>query len=153
MYLGVLFCFLLLLKHLSGIHMCVLNHFCNPMACSLPGSSVHGILQARILEWVAMPSSWGSSSPKDQTHSLVSPALAGRFFSTSATWEAPTGRDKRKYHFWRPMICFRSIIWSSASMNYLNHSSLKVSFKSPFKEGVILQKCRPRLTYYQGHTA
>ena len=34
---------------------------CDPMDCSLPGSSVHGILQARILEWVAMPSSRGSS--------------------------------------------------------------------------------------------
>ena len=36
--------------------------------CSLPGSSVHGIFQARILEWVAMPSSRESSQPKDQTH-------------------------------------------------------------------------------------
>ena len=35
--------------------------FCDPMDCSLPGSSVHGILQARILEWVAMSSSRGSS--------------------------------------------------------------------------------------------
>ena len=34
---------------------------CDPMDCSLPGFSVHGILQARILEWVAMPSSMGSS--------------------------------------------------------------------------------------------
>ena len=33
---------------------------CDPMDCSLPGSCVHGILQARILEWVAMPSSRGS---------------------------------------------------------------------------------------------
>ena len=40
---------------------------CDPMGCSLPGSSVHGILQARILEWVAMPSSRGSSPPWDQT--------------------------------------------------------------------------------------
>ena len=38
---------------------------CNPMDCSPPGSSVHGILQTRILEWVAMPSSRGSSQPKD----------------------------------------------------------------------------------------
>ena len=37
------------------------------MDCSLPGSSVHGILQARIVEWVAMPSSKGSSQPRDQT--------------------------------------------------------------------------------------
>ena len=35
--------------------------FCDPMDCSLPGSSVHGISQVRILEWVAMPSSRGSS--------------------------------------------------------------------------------------------
>ena len=40
---------------------------CDPMDCSPPGSSVHGILQARILEWVAMPSSRGSSQPRDQT--------------------------------------------------------------------------------------
>ena len=41
---------------------------CNPMDCSPPGSSVHVILQARILEWVAMPSSRGSSQLRDQTH-------------------------------------------------------------------------------------
>ena len=40
---------------------------CNPMDCSLPGSSVHGILQARILEWVTMPSSRGSSLPSNGT--------------------------------------------------------------------------------------
>ena len=39
----------------------------DPMDCSLPGSSVHGISQARILEWVAMSSSRGSSQPRDQT--------------------------------------------------------------------------------------
>ena len=39
----------------------------NPMDCSPPGSSVHGILQARILEWVAMPSSRRSSQPRDRT--------------------------------------------------------------------------------------
>ena len=41
---------------------------CDLMDCSPPSSSVHGILQARILEWVAMPCSRGSSQPKDQTH-------------------------------------------------------------------------------------
>ena len=50
------------------------------MDCSWPGSSVHGILQARILEWVAVPSFRGSSPPMDRTMSLTSPALAGRFF-------------------------------------------------------------------------
>ena len=38
---------------------------CGPMDCSLPGSSIHGSLQARILEWVDMPSSRGSSQPRD----------------------------------------------------------------------------------------
>ena len=39
---------------------------CNPIDCSPPGSSVHGIVQARILEWVAIPSSRGSSGPRGQ---------------------------------------------------------------------------------------
>ena len=41
--------------------------FLEPVDCNLPGSSVHGILQARTLEWVAMPSSRGSSPPRDRT--------------------------------------------------------------------------------------
>ena len=61
---------------------------CNPMNCSPPGSSVRGILWARMLEWVAMLSSRGIFQHRDRTESLVSPALAGGFFTTSATWEA-----------------------------------------------------------------
>ena len=41
---------------------------CDLMVCSLPDSSVHGIFQARILEWVAIPSPGESSPPRDQTH-------------------------------------------------------------------------------------
>ena len=52
---------------------------CNPMDCSPPGSSVHGILQATILEWVTMPLSRGSSQPRDQT------LIAGSFFTVLAT--------------------------------------------------------------------
>ena len=44
---------------------CMLTGFSISMDCSPPGSSAHGILQARILEWVAMPSSKGSSRPRD----------------------------------------------------------------------------------------
>ena len=51
---------------------------------SPPGSSVHGILQARIPEWVAMPSSRASASPGIKPASLMSPALTGGFFTTSA---------------------------------------------------------------------
>ena len=64
-------------------HLC--PTLCNPVDCSLPGSSLHGILQARILEWVAIPVSRGSSQPRDRT--WVS-HIAGRCFNLSATREA-----------------------------------------------------------------
>ena len=60
---------------------------CNPMDGSPPCYSVHGILQARILEWVAIPFSRGSSQPRDRTH--VS-CLAGRFFTTEPPGRHPT---------------------------------------------------------------
>ena len=61
---------------------------CNPMDCSPQGSSVHGTVQARILLWVTIPFSRGSSQPRDQPTSPTSPALAGRFFTIGTTWEA-----------------------------------------------------------------
>ena len=72
-----------MLSCLSHIWLCV-----DPMDCSPPGSSVHGILQKRILEWVSMPSFRDLPSPGIEPASLMSPALAGRFFTTYATWEA-----------------------------------------------------------------
>ena len=57
---------------------------CDPVDCSLPGSSVHGILQARVLEWVAISCSRGSSQLRDRT--LVS-WIAGRHFTLWATRE------------------------------------------------------------------
>ena len=64
---------------------------CNPIDCNPPGSSVHGVLQARILEWVAMPSSRESSQPRDRTP-ISSVSCIGRgFLTASATWEAQLG--------------------------------------------------------------
>ena len=54
-------------NHRLGVHAELCLTLCDPMDCSPPGSSVHGIFQARILEWVAMPSSRGSSRPRDWT--------------------------------------------------------------------------------------
>jgi len=62
---------------------------CDPMNCSLPGFSVHGILQAEILEWVAMPSSRESSQPRDQTCISYGSCTAGRFFTTEPLGKAP----------------------------------------------------------------
>ena len=66
---------------------------CDPIDCSPAGSSVHGILQARTLGWVAMPFSWGSSSPSDQT--LV-PGITGGFSTAE-----PLGKPRRLWggHF------------------------------------------------------
>ena len=65
---------------------------CNPMDCSLSGSSVHGISQARILEWVAISRSRGSSPSSDETH--VS-CLAGGFFTTE-----PPGKNTAHQFFY-----------------------------------------------------
>ena len=62
---------------------------CNPMDCSPPGSSAQGILSARILEWIAMPSSRGSSQPRERTQVSCISCTGRRFFSTSGTWEIP----------------------------------------------------------------
>jgi len=58
------------------------------MDYSPPGPSAHGILQLRILEWVAMPSSEDLPYPRIEPASLTSPALAGGFFTTGTTWES-----------------------------------------------------------------
>ena len=61
---------------------------CGPMDCSLPGSSVHRIFQARILEWVATSYPRDLPDPGIKPVSLVSLALASGFFIISTTWEA-----------------------------------------------------------------
>ena len=76
---------------------------CDPVDCSPPGSSVHGVLQARILEWVAISFSRGSSRPRNRTH--VS-RIAGRRFNLWATREAPLMYGPLIY-VWSPYIVYR----------------------------------------------
>ena len=98
------------LRHASGtttweslVHTCKVKMLvtqscvtlCDPMGCSLLGSSVHGILQARILEWVAISFSRGSSWPRTQTR--VS-CIAGRFFTIWTTREAVHPLLSNKFH-------------------------------------------------------
>ena len=65
---------------------------CDPVDYSSPGSSVHGILQARIL--LPCPPSGYLYNPGIEHTSLTSPALTGSFFTTSATWEAPITQSR-----------------------------------------------------------
>ena len=78
----------------SAVCACTPSHcscvwLCSSMDCSLSGSSVHGILQAGILKWVAMPSSRGSCGHWDWTNIFC---IAGGLFTHWATWEAQIGK-------------------------------------------------------------
>ena len=71
-------------QNCAGLHLWVCIHscvrLCGPMGCGLPAHSVHGIFQARILEWVAISYSRGSSPPRDQTRVFC--VGRQRFFTT-----------------------------------------------------------------------
>ena len=97
------------------------------MDCSLPGSSVHGILQARILEWVAVPFSRGSSQTRDQTQ--VS-CTAGRFFTIWATREARSRAQSQelcRYSCgrWRREACLAGKGIPSKRKTYPRHEGRK----------------------------
>ena len=82
--------------HLCSWKMCaclfscsaVSDSFVTPQDCSPPGSSVHGIFQARILEWVPVSYSRGSSQPRDQTHVSWVSHIGRWILYCWATWEA-----------------------------------------------------------------
>ena len=63
---------------------------CHPMDCGPPSSSVHGILQPRILEWVAISFSRASSQPRDQTRIFCISCIGRWILYHWATWEAST---------------------------------------------------------------
>ena len=71
--------------YIYNMHTCLVSQscltLCNSLDCSLPGSSAHGILQARILERVAISFSRESSQPRDQTQISCVSCIAGRFFT------------------------------------------------------------------------
>ena len=70
---------------------------CNPIDCSPPGSSTHGIFQARILEWVATSFSRGSSWPRDQAHISC---IGRQILYHWATWEA------HELKYWKKISLF-----------------------------------------------
>ena len=67
----------------------VMSDSLRPMDCSPPGSSVHGIFQARILEWVAISYSRGSSRPRDQIQVSCVSCISRQILYHRAIWEAP----------------------------------------------------------------
>ena len=97
------------------VHVCAqsLSHaqLCDPTDCSLPGSSVHGIFQLRTLEWVDISYSRDLPNPGIKPTFLVSPALAGRFF-TSVTPEKllPSYMTHPQLPFWLQILELKKLI-------------------------------------------
>ena len=129
---------------------------CNPTDCSPPGSSVHGISQARILEWVAMPSSKGSSWPRDQTRV---PCIVGRFLIVWATRETP----QKVWRFLKSSQWRRSFKGKQKSQNpkeliqrfdYANIKKKKICMANTSMGKVTKTNDRPRTnicnTYHKG---
>ena len=81
---------------------------CNLMDCTLPGSSAHRILQARILEWVAVPFTKGSAQPRDQ---IQVSHIAGIFFTACTTREATKVHMERQ----KTKISQHNIKWEEQS--------------------------------------
>ena len=113
----------------------VVSSLCDPMDYSLPGSSLHGILQERILEWVSIPFSRGSSPPRDQIH--VS-CISGRFFIIWATSKAPQKgvQNSNADH--------TTVMWSQASVlahTKWQYRTRRPSVLSPFHDPIQLSFC------------
>ena len=106
---------------------------CDPSDCSPPNSSVYGIFQARVLEWVAISYSRGSSRPRDWTRiSCVS--CAGRWIlHHCATWEALNLRDVMLKPTTKVQILYNSFIWGT--WNSEIHRSQKVEWWSSWVGG------------------
>ena len=120
--------------HAQSLQLC--PTLCNPMDCSPPGSSVHGIFQARILGWDAMPSARGSSQSRDWTCISYIASIAGRFFTYCHTWEASfdmhcllknvTQALSLKCHLLRN-LCDMRAKWRKKRMCWLKHKRRKMS--------------------------
>ena len=70
----------------------------DPMDCSPPGSSVHGIFQARVLEWVAISIPGDLPDPGIELMSPASPAMAGRFFTTAPPGKPLSDQGNQNIH-------------------------------------------------------
>ena len=117
---------------------CSVVSLCDPMDCSLPGSSVHGIFQARILQWIAIPFSRGSSQPRDQTQ--VS-SIAGRCFTIWATREAQTLHRGNQ-------IKMRSLMWALTRYDCYPHKKRKFGW-SYLQRGTIMWRHQEKTAIYK----
>ena len=103
--------------------------FCHPRNCSPPGFSIHRILQERIVKWVALPSSRGSSWLSDQTQVSCVSCIASRFFTTESLGK-PTYVYVCAYIYISVQFSY-SIMSDSLQLHGLQHSRLPVHHQLP----------------------
>ena len=102
---------------------------CNPMDCNAPGSSVHRILQAKILEWVAITFCRGSSQPRDQTYVSCGSCIAGGFFTTE-----PLGKP----HIYKHICAYISMYLHVCTSLYETLSSMQRLYWGQMKLEVLV---------------
>ena len=108
---------------IATLHACVLSlqsgpTLCDPMGCSLPCSSVHGFIPAKILEWVAFSFSRGSSPPRDRTHVSCRSFIGRCILYHWATWEASCNPRILLNMFLKPLYFYRLIIRSRGLIRF-----------------------------------
>ena len=114
---------------------------CHPMDHSPPGSSVHGILQAIVLKWVAMPSSREIFPIQGSNLRLTSPTLAGRFFTTSTTREIQLREVGPLKELTSPEF-FSCLIYSSKGLINLHQAFNLVLIETIFLHSYFTFLCR-----------
>ena len=129
---------------LSHFHVCARSviqscpTLCNPMDCSPWGSSVHGIPQAGLLEWVAISPSRGFSWSRDQTHVSCISCIASRFFIAE-----PTGKPyltftdiPQAFHFGYTLNSVLRSIWWALFYNWI--TQYKIMFNEWYQNSLML---------------
>ena len=145
--------------------MCLVAQSCltlQPMDCSLSGSFIHGIFQARMQKWVAISFSRGSSQPRDWTCVSCVSCIAGGFFTYWAIRASPKKNLKTKQNLSTSGCCFgfscSAVSKSVTSQTVAHQASLSMAFPRqeywrgchfPLQEIFPTQGSNPRLLYWQ----
>ena len=129
------------LQFTNCVNVLVVFASCDPMDCSPPGFSVHGMFQTRRLEWVALSFSRGSSQRRDRT--CVS-CIAGRLFTTWATREAPSSQECCL------LVCW--LVWWLAEPFGTSYASMRTHTPLLGTPGSLAEGSQPFRRWLEGRT-
>ena len=127
--------------------------FCDPMDCNPPGSPVHGISQARILEWVVISYFRGSSQPRDPTHVSCISCFGRQILYRCATWEAPISHSWKVNPSRDPGICNQLFISRGAGAGTQRQQPGERSYVFRTTKVRLLTTCQPLGAASMAHPA